>query len=160
MGSFCSIFLLLMISTYTFQRIEVYRLRSDVQVFQSISNGFYDDEYVFGVEEGLNIAVAFTGYDNESEDSLDLSIGRIVFRHWTWGINEQGTSQSGFYTIPSHYCSAEELGLQGSDSHMMPVQQNSFQEVTKYQKKFSCADKKDMYIHGSFNSSKARMLLL
>ena len=46
-----------------------------------------DDE--FGSQNGLNIAVAFTAYDNETEWSLDPTVGELVFNSFSWGPVEE-----------------------------------------------------------------------
>ena len=40
----------------------------------------------------------------------------------------------------------------------MPVNIASISQVTKNRKKFLCAKKEDMYIHGSYNSKTARLV--
>lgn len=46
--------------------------------------------YTFNYESGLNIAVAFTSFDNGKEPILDKSYGELVFNEYTWGRDEQG----------------------------------------------------------------------
>ena len=38
---------------------------------------------------GLNLAIAFSEYDDETEPILDKSYGRLVFIAYEWGINEK-----------------------------------------------------------------------
>ena len=45
---------------------------------------FYDDSYVFDQKQGFDIAVAFTDADNEREETLDPSIGTLVFEIENW----------------------------------------------------------------------------
>ena len=51
----------------------------------STTSNFYDSDYQFDFDAGLNFAVAFTAYDNETEDILHPSYGNITFVKWSWG---------------------------------------------------------------------------
>ena len=42
-------------------------------------------DHKFGYEHGLNIAVAFTAFDTEKENILRADIGRIVYKEYRWG---------------------------------------------------------------------------
>ena len=50
----------------------------------------------------MNVAAAFTSYDDEVEMMLDKSIGELVFNYFEWGINDDGTYYSRRVPIPSH----------------------------------------------------------
>ena len=39
----------------------------------------FEDNYTFSADQGLNIAVGLTAFDDETEPILDPSIGEIVF---------------------------------------------------------------------------------
>ena len=107
----------------------------------------------------MNFAIAFTAYDNENENILDPSYGRLIFNHYSWGPDENGNYKSVREEIPSHPCSREELGLEGQgSSRFMPVNEKTKDELNEYHKKYMCIDPKDMYIHGDYNSRHARML--
>ena len=60
---------------------------------------------------GLNIAAAFTAYDSETEPIDDPTIGEIVFNHYKWGKNADGSIFAGRYKIKAHRCSEAEVGL-------------------------------------------------
>ena len=71
--------------------------------------------------------MAFTGFDNDQEWSLDKSVGRLVFKAYEWGVNEDtGRFYSGKRELPSHICTPEELGLtQGPTTAFMPLNESS-----------------------------------
>ena len=102
----------------------------------------------------MNIAAAFTSYDDEEEVTLDKSVGELVFNYFEWGINDDGTYYSRRVKIPSHQCTSEELGLNNitSTSSFNPISQHSLPDVQKYQKKFICIDKEDLRISGNWNT--------
>lgn len=90
MGSFCTILLFVLVTAYTYQKIDVMHFKKDVEVFQYTTAGAFDDQYVFNFAQGLNIAVAFTAFDNEEENILDPAIGRVVFRRNSWELDATG----------------------------------------------------------------------
>ena len=86
--------------------------KKDVDVLSTTTDLFYDDDYVFGYEDGLNIGVAFTAYDSEREWILDETYGELVFNHFSWG-PRNGTYYTERLLLNQHNCTAEELGLEG-----------------------------------------------
>ena len=79
---------------------------------QIMHDGHHPPEQEFGYDNGLNIAAAFTAYDNERERILDPSYGELVFLVSDWSLNEDGTTTL-FRKIPeSHPCTRAELGLE------------------------------------------------
>ena len=101
--------------------------------------------------------MAFTDYDDETEPILDPSIGELEFIRVKWSKTEYS-----YTTIPSHYCSEQELGLLGSSPKYMRPRQDSVDFVKLYSKKFRCIDEKDRHMSGNFNTvntSHIRVLL-
>ena len=45
---------------------------------------------IFDASKGLNMAMALTAYDGETENILDPSFGEIVFREYKWGEDDDG----------------------------------------------------------------------
>ena len=77
-----------------------------------MDNYFYSEDYIFSYEKnGLNLAVAFTAYDTETEPILDDSYGRLIFNAVEWGPNPDGTYYSRRTELETHTCSREELGI-------------------------------------------------
>ena len=98
--------------------------------------------------------MAFTGYDNETELFDDPTIGQVVFNHYKWGENADGSYSSGRYPIKSHSCTRAELGLEGDpvESKFLPINERFKSTVSLYQKKFLCLDKEDLVMFGDWNS--------
>ena len=69
---------------YTVQKTYILVHRRDVDMMTVTKTNFFDQNFVFNHEQGLNFAVALSGVDNEKEDILDRSIGSIVFQAITW----------------------------------------------------------------------------
>ena len=111
-GSVCSILLVLITSVYAIQKILVLYEKKDVDVVLTAVDSFYDMNFVFNYSNGFNVAVAFTGYNNEVEMELDPSYGRLIFNNYRWGMHQNGTFYSAVDELKHHVCSREELGLE------------------------------------------------
>ena len=54
--------------------------------------------------------------------------------------------------MPHHYCSREELGLEGTNARSMKPRKDAVNYLELYQKKFLCLLEEDLYIRGNFNT--------
>ena len=79
MGSILSIIMMFMVGLYAYQKTEVFLLKKGVDITSATNDSFFDDEYEFSYEDGLNFAMAFTAYDEVSEPILAPEYGKIVF---------------------------------------------------------------------------------
>ena len=70
--------------------------RKDVDVLQTLEMNTFADDYKFTFQNGFNLAVAFTAFDDEPEPILDKSYGEIVFLHSYWGETEDGETFEGW----------------------------------------------------------------
>ena len=86
-GAIFSIILFIVVGLYTLQKTNIMINKTDDYVMTSIEDSFFSLDYSFGFEQGFNIAVAFTAFDNEKEDILRPDIGRIVYRQYAWGVD-------------------------------------------------------------------------
>ena len=86
MGAICSIILLLITVFYAYLKLMVLIEKTDVNILTSELDMHYDDTEEFTYENGLNIAVAFTAYDSETEWILLPEYGELVFNYAEWGI--------------------------------------------------------------------------
>ena len=55
----------------------------------------------------MNIAVAFTAYDNEEEWILDKSIGELRFTEYSWGENDDGSYYLSHERLEAEVCTEE-----------------------------------------------------
>ena len=149
---------------YAYQKTDVWLKKKDISIQYSTQDAYFTYEDVFDFSQGLNIGLAFTAYDTETEPILDPSYGRIVFNAFTWGgLDENGDFiPSTMNEIETHTCSPEELGLlensNSENSAFMPINEKNKPTVQMYQKKFLCVDKEEMKLYGDYNSDKARIL--
>ena len=79
MGSLFTLVSLIILIAYTYQKIDVWIEKKDVDIMSSIMFSYIDETQAFDSSQGLNLAIAFTAFDNEEEPILDKSIGEIVF---------------------------------------------------------------------------------
>lgn len=67
-------------------------------------------------------------------------------------------------TLDSHYCSEKELGISNettdSKSLFYPVEAGSRYDVQLHKDKFRCMDPDDLEIYGSYNSFRAKQLII
>lgn len=114
---------------------------------------------MFSFDNGLNLAVAFTAYDNEEEPILDESYGQLVFNAYGWGPNEQtGLFETKREVLKTRACTQEELGLEGQNGKFFNETKGDVEQLRVYRKKFVCIDEADLMISGDFTSAKARQL--
>ena len=81
-----TLLLVLIIGTYAAQKVSVLMGRSDVDVFETELISYFDETYSFGAESHLNLAVAFTSFDDVEEPILDPKIGELTFKAYEWGV--------------------------------------------------------------------------
>ena len=53
--------------------------RKDVDILSAVLNYYHEEDYTFSYQNGFNIALAFTEFNDESESILDESYGEMVF---------------------------------------------------------------------------------
>ena len=121
-------------------------------------DNFFEETDVFGVDN--NFAMAF-GLIN---DDLDLSpltpdIGKIEIIANTWGYDDDDEYFYDEIVLPTHPCSAGELGLGDNkdESLFFPIKPSSVEELEYMLGKMLCIDKKEMFMYGDFNADNARM---
>ena len=132
MGSFCSLILFVIVCAFAYIKTDVLLLKKDVTILTSTHKNYYDSDFIFDFDQGLNFAIAFTSFDSEMEEILDPSYGRIVYKRFGWGIKENGDPWYEFEEIKSHNCSKEELGLEGDQSNFMPIDPTAVELVSLY----------------------------
>lgn len=89
-GAACSFFLFFLIGAYTLQKLDVLLNKRDVDLITTTISNANTYEDFFDSSMGLNIAVAFTSYDNDQDPIDDPTIGEVVFNHYKWGQNPDG----------------------------------------------------------------------
>ena len=57
---------------------------------------------MFDFNQGLNLAMAFSAYDDETEPILDKSYGEIIFQAYSWGVDENGSYFISQKRLPTH----------------------------------------------------------
>lgn len=132
MGSLCSIILATVMLAYMYQKMDVLIARKDVDVLSTINDQFYSDDFIFSYENGLNIAVAFTAYDQEQEWILDPTYGSLIFNSYSWGPKEDGGYSTERIRLKEHICQRDELGLGDGDAKFLPLNDESRGLVDQY----------------------------
>ena len=138
MGTLCTLVLLVVLAMYTYLKGDTLIKRKDVDILSTVKDMHYSPEDEFSYKNGFNFAVAFTAYDSNPEPILDPTYGEIIFNHYEWGPQPDGSYMTERRRINSHTCSREELGLDGDPdkAKFLPVYEDSLDEVDFYSKKF------------------------
>ena len=98
----------------------------------STQDSFFDLDYKFGFEQGFNIAVAFTAFDDEKEYILKPEIGKIVYRQYTWGFEAEDHYKLTQDYLPTHVCTKEELGIdQQTENSFYPLKDEGDYQTMK-----------------------------
>ena len=111
MGSCFSVLVFALVIMYAYLKIDTFVNKKDVDVMSSMKTDHLSPDDIISLDTGFNVAVALTAYDNETEYILDKSIGRLVYKSYSWGFD--GTFATFIDELPSHICSREELSLEG-----------------------------------------------
>ena len=157
-GLICSALVLIVICTYAFLKMDVLMHNKDKDVRSVIHDQHFDRDFVFSSKNGLNLAVAFTAYDNEREWILEPAYGDLLIQSYEWGPNPDGTYITKRTPLNTHVCTREELGINEdrSKARFLPLRELEGEIVELYQRKLLCADPEDLFIFGDYNAMKAR----
>ena len=86
----------------------------DSDVNESRVDAYFNSSFVWSSEDGMQFAYGITAYDAEQEPIDDPDYGSLVATYLTWGLDDVRGSQS--TTIPTRYCTDEDLGFLSDDS--------------------------------------------
>ena len=115
LGACLTLLALVVTVLYSVQKIEILLNKKDVDVLSATKDIFYTDDDKFTYENGFNIAVAFTSYNDETEWELPAEYGRLVINSYSWGIGEGGAPFTARTELETHACSKEEMGSATGD---------------------------------------------
>ena len=90
-GLFFSIILTIFLIGYTWQKVDILINKKDAKVFSTQQISAILDTEVYDTRLGLKIAVSFVDTKSDTPGAkLDKSFGRVVFKRWIWGDDENG----------------------------------------------------------------------
>ena len=89
-GSVLTIVAYLTIFMYAYLKADVWLQKKDIDIMSSKMIDHLSNDYNITNKEGLNLAIAFTEFDTETEPILDESYGELVFYAYRWGVDEKG----------------------------------------------------------------------
>ena len=82
MGTLCSIAIVTVFIIYTTLKLDVLINKKEIDILSVILDTELTQDDVFSYQNGLNVAVAFTAFDDESENILDPTYGELVMNHY------------------------------------------------------------------------------
>ena len=106
----------MMMAVFFYLKLDVLINKKDVNILSTVNRLFYTDEDEFTFQNGFNIAVAFTAYDNEEEWILDPKYGTLRFLEYSWGVGKDGKFFLNRLPLETKVCTAEQMGLTGDSS--------------------------------------------
>ena len=114
LGALCSFLFFLAMVSYTSYKLYILEGKKNIDIVQAVKVNHYDNNYTFGAEQGLNVAVAvFNPFFPATLQQIDPTFGRIRFQRVEWEANSLGSATITFNELESHVCSSEELGITG-----------------------------------------------
>ena len=152
LGSILSLMILAVTLSYAYQKMDVLIQKKDVDVLSATKELVYSDQDKFTYQNGLNVAVAFTEFNNNREWELDPSYGTLVFNSYEWGIRPDGEVFTERKRLPSHVCTQDEFGFErekearytdlSNEGHVLffKVHPQAKEYPKLYRKKFICLD--------------------
>ena len=87
-GSLVSILVFIIVMMYAYIKCDVWIEKKDVDIMATKLADYLPYDYKFDYDQGLNLAIAFTSFDNNPDPILDKSYGELIFRAWEWGKND------------------------------------------------------------------------
>ena len=107
-----SIVLFVLVCVFASVNVEIlnkeYRVQDEpIKIMTTTQQRAYLPTDTFSFGNGLNIAVAFTAYDNDESFQLDPSYGEIIFHAYSWGETPEGAVWSTHERIESSVCTDE-----------------------------------------------------
>ena len=91
--------MIIIVAAYAYQKTDIWLNRKDIDIMTSTQSRQFPDDYIFNFDMGLNFAIGFTAYDNETENILHPSYGNLKFTTYEWGEDENGDSFVKFVEI-------------------------------------------------------------
>ena len=88
MGACCSIVFIVLMLAYASYKISILEGKKSVDIVQATKENYFDDNYVFGAEQGLNIA--FGVFNPANPTKLDPTYGEIIFSMRSWYYDDDG----------------------------------------------------------------------
>ena len=159
MGAFCSLIILVFLTTFSVTKLQTLFLKSDVDILQSKEEFLIEPRDRFTYEDGFFVAAAITEYNNVTESIEREEYGELEIEQYGWG-NEDIGYEYGSHKIPNHYCSDSELGLSESEHSddlniVYPTVERQIDSVQRFKRKFKCIKPEDSMIWGDYNSEPA-----
>ena len=93
---------MIILSFYGFLKLSSLITRQNVDVVISIAENAFDHQYILDSEYGVDLAIAITAYDSETEVILNKTIGELNFMAYEWGEDENGEVYVKREIIPSY----------------------------------------------------------
>ena len=76
MGALFSFIIMFVLIAFFYYKVDVMLERKRVDILSAVNENYYDENYIFGDEQGLNIGIAVVNVDDYNRP-IDPTYGRI-----------------------------------------------------------------------------------
>ena len=103
LGALCSIATLILLIVYAGYKFSIMEGKKSVDIVQTVTENYFDGQYVFDVDQGLDIAIGVLNpFDPNSQKIPDPSLGRLRFQKIKWGLDENGQFFQSYTELETH----------------------------------------------------------
>ena len=114
---------------FVYTKLMILLNRKEINVVEASQDFTFADTEPFSAKEhNFFLAAALTQYDSNRTVTESKEYGEIEFTHYGWGNEDLGYAYGATH-IPTHFCSEEELGLEGNNSTFWPLNEKSMRDV-------------------------------
>lgn len=80
LGALCTVLLFVILVAFAAYKLDIVGQRKRIDIFQAVYENYFDDAYVFGADQGFNIAAGvYDPTDPRQTSEIDPDYGRIQF---------------------------------------------------------------------------------
>ena len=152
MGALCSILLLVILITFASYKIYILQARKSIDIIQAVKENHFDHTYVFGPEQGLNIAAAvFDPTDESTFEMIDPSYGRMRFSLESWSRSDDEKAFIDYTEIKSKQCTTEEaVTSESSGSKFWKISESFEAPMQTFYHLFQCIENSELEVYGQY----------
>ena len=158
-GAFGSFVIFALTIAYMGYKISIVEAKKSVDILSAVNEDHFDNSYKFGAKQGLNIAVAVVNPFNMRPDPIiDPTYGRLRFSKMRWWPDGNDGFSYEWTELGSHPCSAEELGLSGTEHKFWPMVDSKRSTLEQFQRYSSCVDVDELEVYGTIGSVEGQVI--
>ena len=88
-GSIFSLMVFGTVLSYAILKVQNLMEKKDVDILSTVEEFHFEELDLFTTKQGLQIAVAFTGFNSNTEYELDPAYGELIFNRIEWSVTDE-----------------------------------------------------------------------